>query len=68
MRTCSARGATAGSPAARSWCTACRTTCAIPPDYYASTDWTDGCIALSDSDMVEFWLLSHDNMPIEITP
>ena len=38
------------------------------PDYYAATDWTDGCIALSDADMVEFWLLSHDNMPIEITP
>ena len=39
-----------------------------PPDYYASTDWTDGCIALSNSDMVEFWLLSPDNMTIEITP
>jgi len=39
-----------------------------PPDYYAAADWTDGCIALSNSDMVEFWLLSHDNMPIEIMP
>ena len=39
-----------------------------PPDYYASADWTDGCIALSNADMVEFWLLSHDNMPIEIVP
>jgi murein L,D-transpeptidase YafK len=38
------------------------------PDYYASTDWTDGCIALSNSDMVEFWLLSPDNMTIEIRP
>lgn len=38
------------------------------PDYYATADWTDGCIALSNADMVEFWLLSHDNMPIEITP
>jgi len=38
------------------------------PDYYARTDWTDGCIALSNSDMVEFWLLSPDNMTIEITP
>jgi murein L,D-transpeptidase YafK len=38
------------------------------PDYYASNDWTDGCIALSNADMVEFWLLSHDNMPIEIMP
>ena len=39
-----------------------------PPDYYATTDWTDGCIALSNSDMVEFWLLSSDYMTIEITP
>jgi murein L,D-transpeptidase YafK len=39
-----------------------------PPDYYAKTDWTDGCIALSNSDMVEFWMLSPDNMTIEITP
>lgn len=37
-------------------------------DYYATADWTDGCIALSNSDMVEFWLLSRDNMPIEIMP
>jgi murein L,D-transpeptidase YafK len=39
-----------------------------PPDYYATADWTDGCIALSNADMVEFWLLSHDNMPIQIMP
>jgi murein L,D-transpeptidase YafK len=38
------------------------------PDYYARADWTDGCIALSNADMVEFWLLSHDNMPIQIVP
>jgi murein L,D-transpeptidase YafK len=38
------------------------------PDYYANQDWTDGCIALSNADMVEFWLLTHDNMPIDITP
>jgi murein L,D-transpeptidase YafK len=38
------------------------------PDYYATADWTDGCIALSNADMVEFWLLSHDDMPIDITP
>ena len=24
-----------------------------PPDYYANYDWTDGCIAVSNSDMVE---------------
>jgi murein L,D-transpeptidase YafK len=38
------------------------------PEYYAHADWTDGCIALSNSDMVEFWLLTPDNMTIEITP
>ena len=39
-----------------------------PPDYYSTADWTDGCIALSNADMVEFWLLSRANMPIEIMP
>jgi len=38
------------------------------PDYYANQDWTDGCIALANADMVEFWLLTHDNMPIDIMP
>ncbi|MGH8207254.1 MAG: L,D-transpeptidase family protein, partial [Steroidobacteraceae bacterium] len=37
------------------------------PGYYRS-DWTDGCIALSDSDMVEVWLMTRDNTPIEILP
>ena len=27
------------------------------PDYYETRDWTDGCIAVSNSDMVEIWLL-----------
>jgi murein L,D-transpeptidase YafK len=39
-----------------------------PPDYYAAADWTDGCIAMSDSDMVELWLMVQDNTPIEILP
>lgn len=39
-----------------------------PADYYARQDWTDGCIALSNSDMTEFWLFTHDNMPIDIEP
>jgi murein L,D-transpeptidase YafK len=39
-----------------------------PADYYASNDWTDGCIALSNSDMVEVWLRTHDNIPIDIYP
>jgi hypothetical protein len=38
------------------------------PTYYAKSDWTNGCIALSDSDMVEVWLMTRDNTPIEILP
>jgi len=38
------------------------------PDYYASRDWTDGCIAMADADMVELWLMTQDNTPIEIVP
>ena len=37
-------------------------------DRYLSTDWTDGCIALSNEDMLEFWLLTESGTPIEITP
>jgi murein L,D-transpeptidase YafK len=37
------------------------------PDYY-SRDWTDGCIAVSNADMLEIWLLTHNNTPIEILP
>jgi murein L,D-transpeptidase YafK len=39
-----------------------------PPEYYAKSDWTDGCIAMSDSDMVELWMMTQDNTPIEILP
>ncbi len=39
-----------------------------PPEYYESHDWTDGCIAVSNADMVEIWLLTPDNTPIEIRP
>ena len=39
-----------------------------PPDYYAAADWTDGCIAMSNADMVELWLMVQDNTPIEILP
>ena len=38
------------------------------PDYYATRDWTDGCIAVSNADMVEIWLLTPDNVPIDILP
>ena len=39
-----------------------------PIDYYKSTDWTDGCIALNNDDMLEVWLLTRANTPIEIRP
>jgi murein L,D-transpeptidase YafK len=39
-----------------------------PPAYYDSSDWTDGCIALSNSDMVEVWMRTQDNIPIDIYP
>jgi murein L,D-transpeptidase YafK len=38
------------------------------PWYYHHNDWTDGCIAVSDADMVEIWLLTRDGMPIDILP
>lgn len=38
------------------------------PLYYAETDCTDGCIALSNSDMVEVWMRTQDDIPIEIYP
>jgi murein L,D-transpeptidase YafK len=39
-----------------------------PLSAYVAQDWTDGCIALSNSDMVEFWLLTQPNIPIDILP
>lgn len=38
------------------------------PEYYASRDWTDGCIAVTNGDMVEIWMLTPENVPIEIQP
>lgn len=38
------------------------------PEYYARADWTDGCIALSNEDMLDFWLLTGLGTPIEIRP
>ena len=38
------------------------------PSYYETRDWTDGCIAVSNSDIVEIWLLVSDNAPIDILP
>ena len=38
------------------------------PDYYATQDWTDGCIAVTNADMVEIWMMTSDNVPIDIQP
>ncbi len=39
-----------------------------PADYYARNDWTDGCIAVSNSDMVDIWLRTRVGLPIDIRP
>lgn len=36
--------------------------------YYNEADWTNGCIALANDDMLEVWLLTRSNTPIEIRP
>ena len=36
--------------------------------YYRSQDWTNGCIAVSNSDMIDIWLMTANNTPIEIRP
>lgn len=36
--------------------------------YYAKEDWTNGCIAVSNSDMIDIWLMTSHNTPIEIVP
>jgi len=36
--------------------------------YYRQSDWTNGCIAVSNSDMIDIWLMTPDRVPIEILP
>ena len=36
--------------------------------YYRTRDWTNGCIAVSNSDMIDIWLMTGENTPIEIRP
>jgi len=36
--------------------------------YYQTQDWTNGCIAVSNSDMIDIWLMTANNTPIEIRP
>jgi murein L,D-transpeptidase YafK len=38
------------------------------PGYYLGHDWTDGCIAVSNADMVEIWMLTNNDTPIDILP
>jgi murein L,D-transpeptidase YafK len=35
---------------------------------YQGWDWTDGCIAVSNSDMIDIWLMTNESTPIEIRP
>jgi murein L,D-transpeptidase YafK len=35
---------------------------------YQGLDWTDGCVAVSNSDMVDIWLMTQAGTPIEIRP
>jgi murein L,D-transpeptidase YafK len=39
-----------------------------PRDYYTNVDWTEGCIAVGNSDMVEIWLMTPPDTLIEIQP
>jgi len=36
--------------------------------YYRKQDWTNGCIAVSNSDMIDIWLMTPNEIPIEIRP
>ena len=36
--------------------------------YYKTQDWTNGCVAVSNSDMIDIWLMTDENTPIEIRP
>ena len=36
--------------------------------YYQQEDWTNGCIAVSNSDMIDIWLMTPNDVSIEIRP
>lgn len=38
------------------------------PVYYQKSDWTNGCIAVSNLAMIDIWLLTEPNTPILILP
>ncbi|MEL7538469.1 MAG: L,D-transpeptidase family protein [Pseudomonadota bacterium] len=37
-------------------------------EFYRTADWTDGCIAVSNSAMIDIWLMTNNGTPIEIRP
>ena len=39
-----------------------------PARHYLQDDWTDGCIAVSNSAMIDIWLAVPDGTPITILP
>lgn len=39
-----------------------------PVSYYKTSDWTNGCIALSDEDLQDVWDLTAGPTPVEIVP
>lgn len=39
-----------------------------PAAYYRTQNWTNGCIALSDSNMIEVWMRTRPGIPIDIYP
>lgn len=36
--------------------------------YYEKEDWTNGCIAVTNSDMIDIWLMTPNDVRIEIRP
>ena len=36
--------------------------------YYETTDWTNGCIAVSNLAMIDIWLMTRPGTPIDIRP
>jgi murein L,D-transpeptidase YafK len=39
-----------------------------PLSYYQTQDWTNGCIALSNQDLLEVWSMVRQPIPVEIRP
>lgn len=39
-----------------------------PLEYYQTRDWTNGCIALANDDLLEVWAMVRERVPVEIRP